>query len=62
VTDIDDILDDARDAAGDFLNANERDIGHVILGVAVTVRLARRPHLPARTAHPPRPPNGRAGR
>ena len=40
MTDIDDIFDDARDAAGDFLNANERDIGHVVLGIALTVGLA----------------------
>jgi len=55
VTDIDDIFDDARDAAGDFLNANERDIGHVILGVAVTVGFALGATLLARTTIRPRP-------
>ena len=55
MTDIDDILDDARDAAGDFLNANERDIGHVILGVAVTVGFALGAALLARTTIRPRP-------
>ena len=55
MTDIDDILDDARDAAGDFLNANERDVGHVILGVAVTVGFALGAALLARTTIRPRP-------
>jgi tryptophan-rich sensory protein len=55
VTDIDDILDDARDAAGDFLNANERDIGHVALGVAVTVGFALGAMLLARTTIRPKP-------
>lgn len=55
MTDIDDILDDARDAAGDFLNANEREIGHVILGVAVTVGFALGATLLARTTIRPRP-------
>lgn len=40
MSDIDDRLDDIRDAASDFLNADERDIGHVALGVAVTVGFA----------------------
>lgn len=40
MSDIDDRLDDIREAAADFLNAEERDIGHVALGVAVTVGFA----------------------
>lgn len=54
MTDIDDILDDARDAAGDFLNANERDIGHVVLGVAVTLGFALGATLLARSTIRPR--------
>ncbi|NJC41589.1 tryptophan-rich sensory protein [Brevundimonas alba] len=37
---IDDALDDARDAATEFLNAEGRHPGHVVLGVAVTVGFA----------------------
>lgn len=55
MTDIDDILDDARDAAGDFLNANQRDLGHVVLGVAVTIGFALGATLLARTTIRPRP-------
>ena len=40
MSDIGDRLDDIRDAATDFLNAEERDIAHVALGVAVTVGFA----------------------
>lgn len=40
MSDIDDRLDDIREAATDFLNADERDLGHVALGVAVTVGFA----------------------
>ena len=40
MSDIDDRLDDIREAAADFLNAEDRDIGHVVLGVAVTVGFA----------------------
>ncbi|MEQ7155689.1 tryptophan-rich sensory protein [Brevundimonas aurifodinae] len=40
MTDIDDTLDDIKDAAAGFLNADERDAGHVALGVAVTVGFA----------------------
>lgn len=54
MTDIDDILDDARDAAGDFLNAHERDAGHVILGVAVTIGFALGATLLARQTIRPR--------
>ena len=54
MTDIDDILDDARDAAGDFLNAHERDAGHVVLGVAVTIGFALGAALLARQTIRPR--------
>ena len=37
---VEDALDTARDAAGDFLNIGERNAGHVALGVAVTVGFA----------------------
>jgi tryptophan-rich sensory protein len=37
---IDDALDDAREAATDFLNAEGRDARHVLLGVALTVGFA----------------------
>lgn len=37
---IDNALDDARDAAADFLNAEGRPPGHVLLGVALTVGFA----------------------
>lgn len=37
---IDNALDDARDAAADFLNAEGRPAGHVLLGVALTVGFA----------------------
>ena len=40
MTSIDDALDDARDAATGFLNAEGRHPGHVALGVAVTVGFA----------------------
>jgi tryptophan-rich sensory protein len=40
MTDIEDRLDDVRDAAADFLNAGERGPGHVALGVAATVGFA----------------------
>ena len=37
---IDNALDDARDAATDFLNAEGRHAGHVALGVLLTVGFA----------------------
>ncbi len=40
MSDIDDTLDDVREAAADFLNAGERSPGHVALGVAATVGFA----------------------
>lgn len=52
---IDDALDDAQDAAANFLNANEREIGHVLLGVAVTVGFALGATLLARRTIRPRP-------
>lgn len=54
MTDIDDILDDVGDAAGDFLNANERDIGHVVMGVALTLGFALGATLLARSTIRPR--------
>ena len=40
MTDIDETIDDVREAAADFLNAGERSPGHVALGVAVTIGFA----------------------
>jgi tryptophan-rich sensory protein len=40
MTDIADFVDDARDAALDFVNGDERDMGHVVLGVVVTAGFA----------------------
>ncbi len=40
MTDLPETFDDAIDAAAEFLNADERDVGHVVLGVAVTVGFA----------------------
>ncbi len=40
MTDIDDTIDDVREAAAEFLNAGERSAGHVALGVAVTIGFA----------------------
>lgn len=40
MTDIGDFVEDARDAALDFVNANEDEIGHVLLGVVVTAGFA----------------------
>ncbi len=40
MTDIDDAIDDVRDAATDFLNSEGRSVGHVALGVALTVGFA----------------------
>ena len=36
MTDIDDTIDDVREAAVDFLNAGERSAGHVALGIVAT--------------------------
>lgn len=54
MTQTDDIFDDARDAAGDFLNAHDRDIGHIILGVAATIGFALGATLLARSTIRPR--------
>ena len=53
---IDDAIDDARDAAVGFLNADDRNAGHVLLGVAVTVGFALAATAFARKTIRPRPP------
>ncbi|MBU1346384.1 MAG: TspO protein [Alphaproteobacteria bacterium] len=40
MSNIDDTLDDVKDAATDFLNAGERSAAHVAIGVTVTVGFA----------------------
>ncbi|MES2859870.1 MAG: tryptophan-rich sensory protein [Pseudomonadota bacterium] len=40
MTDIDETIEDVRDAAVEFFNVGERSTGHVVLGVAVTVGFA----------------------
>jgi len=40
MTDIDNVFDDAREAATGFLNAEGRNPGHVLLGVGLTVGFA----------------------
>ncbi|WP_395945104.1 tryptophan-rich sensory protein [Brevundimonas sp.] len=40
MTDIDDAIDDVRDAATDFLNSEGRSAGHVALGIALTAGFA----------------------
>jgi len=40
MTDIDDAIDDVRDAAADFLNSEGRSVAHVALGVGLTVGFA----------------------
>lgn len=55
MTDIEDFVDDARDAASDFLNAGNRDTGHVVLGVALTVGFALGAMLLAKSTITPRP-------
>ncbi len=37
MTDIDDAIDDVRDAAADLLNSQGRSTGHVVAGIALTV-------------------------
>jgi len=56
VDNVEDALETARDAAGDFLNIGERNAGHVALGVAVTVGLALAATLFASRTVEPRPP------
>ena len=55
MTDIDDMIDDARDAATGFLNAEGRDPGHVVLGVLVTAGFALGAMARARGTIRPRP-------
>ncbi|MGQ3039768.1 MAG: tryptophan-rich sensory protein [Brevundimonas sp.] len=54
MTDIDDVFDDARDAALDFVNGEDRSIGHVLLGVAVTAGFALAATFLAQKALSPR--------
>ncbi|MGV9008530.1 tryptophan-rich sensory protein [Brevundimonas sp.] len=54
MTDIADFVDDARDAALDFVNGEDRDMGHVILGVVVTAGFALAATLLANKALQPR--------
>jgi len=55
MTDIDDVFDDVQDAATDFLNAEGRGAGHVLLGVAITVGFALAATAFARKTIRPRP-------
>ena len=52
---IDEAIDDVQDAAASFLNAEGRNAGHILLGVAVTVGFALAATLFARTTIKPRP-------
>lgn len=56
MTDIDDVIDDARDAATGFLNAEGRGAGHVLLGVALTAGFAIGAMVLARRTVSARPP------
>lgn len=53
--DMDEVLDDARDAASDFLNADGRGAGHILIGVALTVGFALAATAFARRTIRPRP-------
>lgn len=55
MTNIDDALEDAQDAAASFLNAEGRGAAHVALGIAVTVGFALAATLFARRTIRPRP-------
>jgi len=55
MTDIDEVLDDARDAATGFLNAEGRGTGHVLTGIALTVGFALAATVFARRTIRPRP-------
>jgi len=55
IDNVEDALDSARDAAGDFLNIGERNAAHVALGVAVTVGFALAATLFASRTIRPRP-------
>ena len=52
---LDDTLDDAREAAADFLNTGDRSLGHVALGLAVTAGFALAATALATRTIPPRP-------
>ena len=54
MTDIDDVFDDAKDAALDFVNGEDRSVGHVLLGVAVTAGFALAATFLAQKALSPR--------
>lgn len=54
MTSIEDTLDDARDAATGFLNADGRRPGHVVLGLALTVGFALAATMFARRTIRPR--------
>ncbi|MDQ8029130.1 MAG: tryptophan-rich sensory protein [Brevundimonas sp.] len=54
MTDIDDVFDDAKDAALDFVNGEDRSVGHVLLGVAVTAGFALAATFLAQKALTPR--------
>lgn len=55
MTDIDDVIDDAREAASGFLNAEGRNASHVLLGVALTVGFALAATAFAKRTIRPRP-------
>ena len=54
MTDIDDAIDDVRDAAADLLNSQGRSTGHVVAGIALTVGFALLAHTIASGALKPR--------
>lgn len=53
---IDDVIDDAREAAADFLNAEDRELSHVLLGAVLTVGFALAATAVASRTITPRPP------
>lgn len=55
MTNIDETIDHARDRATDFLNADGRSAGHVVIGLAVTVGFALAATAFARRTIAPRP-------
>ena len=55
MTDIDGVVDEARDKAAEFLNAEDRELGHVLLGVALTVGFGLAAAMFARQAIRPHP-------
>ena len=62
MTTIDQTLDDARDVATDFLNADSRGPGHIALGIAVTGGFALLATAFATGALRPRRPSGTQSR